>query len=195
MFVLVTAKSNQSQFIFFSFVTSQFTKHMRKYNFSREITGLRRCAVKGQREFRDERKTFDVKLHKVSSTFENSYLPKYNNSKCTVMLNIYFQCKNRLDRETLLFELCWRRRHLAINTKQNIREINCVMNVAYQCEHSHSCKGESIPLHAWSGPEGSRKLRFPDYVTMAQNGGKVTSITDRPFYPQETLLVLISVRG
>ena len=39
-------------------------------------------------------------------------------------------------------------------------------------------------------PEGSRKLRFPDYVTMAQDGGKVVSL-----YPQEILLVLISVRG
>ena len=27
---------------------------------------------------------------------------------------------------------------------------------------------------------GSRKLRFPDYVTMAQDGGKVVSLTHRP---------------
>ena len=27
-------------------------------------------------------------------------------------------------------------------------------------------KGKAVPLQAWSGPEGSRKLRFPDYVTM-----------------------------
>jgi len=31
-------------------------------------------------------------------------------------------------------------------------------------------------------PEGSRKLRFPDYVTMAQNGGKVVSLTHRPLF-------------
>jgi len=29
--------------------------------------------------------------------------------------------------------------------------------------------------------EGSRKLRFPDYVTMAQDGGKVVSHKHRPF--------------
>ena len=29
-------------------------------------------------------------------------------------------------------------------------------------------------------PEGSRKLTFPDYVQMAQNGGKVISLTHRP---------------
>ena len=27
------------------------------------------------------------------------------------------------------------------------------------------------------GPEGSRKLRLPDFVTTAQNGGKVVSLT------------------
>jgi len=44
--------------------------------------------------------------------------------------------------------------------------------------------------------EGSRKLRFPDFVTTAQDGGKVVSLMHRPpFYPQEILPVLISVRG
>ena len=32
-------------------------------------------------------------------------------------------------------------------------------------------------------PEGSRKLRFPDYVTMAQDGGKVVILTHRPLLP------------
>jgi hypothetical protein len=27
-------------------------------------------------------------------------------------------------------------------------------------------KGKVVPLEAWTGPEGSRKLRFPEYVTM-----------------------------
>jgi len=40
-------------------------------------------------------------------------------------------------------------------------------------------KGKSVPLQAWSGPEGSRKLRFPDIVTTAQGGGKVVSLTYR----------------
>ena len=31
-------------------------------------------------------------------------------------------------------------------------------------------------------PDGSRKLRFPDYVTMAQDGGKVVSLTHRPLF-------------
>ena len=40
--------------------------------------------------------------------------------------------------------------------------------------------GKSVPLQAWSDPEGSRKLRFPDYVTMTQDGGKVVSVMHRP---------------
>jgi len=43
--------------------------------------------------------------------------------------------------------------------------------------------GKSVPLEAWSGPEGSRKLRFPDFMTTAQNGGKVVSVTHRPSVP------------
>ena len=44
-------------------------------------------------------------------------------------------------------------------------------------------KGKAVPLHAWSGPEGSRKLRFPDFMTTAQDGGKVVSLTHRPPLP------------
>ena len=43
---------------------------------------------------------------------------------------------------------------------------------------------KSVPLQAWSGPEGSRKLRFPDFMTTAQGGGKVVSHTHRPHVPQ-----------
>jgi hypothetical protein len=44
-------------------------------------------------------------------------------------------------------------------------------------------KGKAVPLQAWSGPEGSRKLRFLDYMTTAQDGGKVVSRTRRPPLP------------
>ena len=56
-------------------------------------------------------------------------------------------------------------------------------------------KGKSVPLQVWSGSEGSRKLRFPDFMTTGQEGGKVVSLTHRPHLPQEILLLLISVRG
>jgi len=44
-------------------------------------------------------------------------------------------------------------------------------------------KGKAVPLQALSGPEGSRKLRFPDFMTTAQDGGKVVSLTHRPPLP------------
>jgi len=44
-------------------------------------------------------------------------------------------------------------------------------------------KGKAVPLQAWIGPEGSRKLRFPDFVTTAQDSGKVVSLTHRPPLP------------
>ena len=31
-------------------------------------------------------------------------------------------------------------------------------------------KGKAVPLQARSGPEGSRKIRFPDLMTTAQDG-------------------------
>ena len=43
--------------------------------------------------------------------------------------------------------------------------------------------GKSVPLQAWSGPEGSRNLRFPDFMTTAQGGGKVVSHTHRTHLP------------
>jgi len=44
-------------------------------------------------------------------------------------------------------------------------------------------KGKSVPLQAWTVPECPRKLRFPDFVTTAQDGGKVESLTYRPPLP------------
>jgi len=41
-------------------------------------------------------------------------------------------------------------------------------------------RDKSVPLQAWSGPEGSRKVRFPDFIKTAQDGGKVVSLTHRP---------------
>jgi len=56
-------------------------------------------------------------------------------------------------------------------------------------------KGKAVPLQAWSGPEGSRKLRFPDFMTTAHDGGRLSALGTGRLHPQEIFLVLISVSG
>jgi len=44
-------------------------------------------------------------------------------------------------------------------------------------------KGKAVRLQGRRRPEISRKLRFPDFMTTAQDGGKVVSLTHRPPLP------------
>ena len=54
--------------------------------------------------------------------------------------------------------------------------------------------GKAVPLQDWSGPEGSRKLRFPDFMT-SQDGCKVVSLTHRsPLPPGNTPVTHICYR-
>ena len=48
---------------------------------------------------------------------------------------------------------------------------------------SSEVKGKAVPLQASSGPEGFRKLRFPDFMTTAQDGSKFVGLTHRPPLP------------
>jgi len=52
-------------------------------------------------------------------------------------------------------------------------------------------KGKAIPLQAWTGPEGSRRLRLPDFMKVV----RLSALRTGRLYPQEIFLVLISVRG
>ena len=70
-----------------------------------------------------------------------------------------------------------------------------IIRSSRRVESIRSKEGKAVPLQAWTGPEGSRKLRFPDFMTTAQDGGRLSALRTGRFYPQEILLVLISVRG
>jgi hypothetical protein len=68
---------------------------------------------------------------------------------------------------------------LLFNFKEREKRHNC-----YSTSQAHiSYKGKTVPLQAWNDPEGCRKLRFTDYMTTAQDGGKVVSLKHRPPLP------------
>ena len=78
--------------------------------------------------------------------------------------------KKSTEREMWVLSSCtvWNMKH----------ETYCVI-----LRETESWKDRAVPLQACSGPEGSRKLRFPDIMTTAQDGGKVVSLTHRPPLP------------
>ena len=71
------------------------------------------------------------------------------------------------------------------------------------CPHQHNLFNLTVSImkvkQSQYRPGGAqrvlRKLRFPDFVTTAQDGGRLSALCTSRLYPQEILLVLISVRG
>ena len=82
------------------------------------------------------------------------------------------------------------RRHTSENVNFNIHHcenFQILYSITFVIQGEYKIlnikKGKLVPLQAWTGPEGSSKLRFPDFVTTAQDGGKVVSLTHRPPLP------------
>jgi hypothetical protein len=78
---------------------------------------------------------------------------------------------------------CWDGSHGRFEAGQLLRCTVLVILVFLKQLGVQIVQGKAAPLQAWNGPEGSRKLRFPDFMTTAQDGGKVVSLTHWPPLP------------
>ena len=46
-------------------------------------------------------------------------------------------------------------------------------------------KGKVVPLQVRMGPEGYNKLRYPDFMTMAQEGGRLSALRTGHLHPRK----------
>ena len=100
------------------------------------------------------------------------------------------QCLRRTGRENFDLIMCNCGNFKRVSNLGNLKAVelnNCTLFKkndynGFAAATSATNKG-AVPLQAWSGPEGSRKLRFPDFMTTTQDGGKISSLTHRPSLP------------
>ena len=82
----------------------------------------------------------------------------------------------------ILFGGVHRRKNSHVLPCQPLKEASPSMwETKFQTMHS---KGKAITVQAWTGPDGFRRLRLPDFKQSAHEGGKVVSPTHRPPLPR-----------
>jgi len=74
----------------------------------------------------------------------NIYL-SYNNTKCALMFKLYFYTPFVIT--PTCFDLSWS------SSRSDLTSVK-------------KGKGKAIPLQAWTGPEGVRRLKLPDFKTI-----------------------------
>jgi len=65
-------------------------------------------------------------------------------------------------------------------TKYSLQSIKTIKLQRVNFGFFNSNSKNAVPLEAWTGPEGYRKLGLPDFMTTAQDGDKGVSLTHRP---------------
>jgi len=107
--------------------------------------------------------------HHITSPLPCHYLKKHNkvHSRTKGMTIFNYTC-NKLSLTTQVINQHWH---------------SYVLGRLCDAVYCKIKKGKSVPLQAWCGPEDSRKLRFPDFMTTAQGGDKVFSLMHWPHLP------------
>ena len=84
------------------------------------------------------------------------------------------------------------------NVGKNITTTSCAVtrkSAVRFISNSKKLKVKQSRYRPGVAPEGSRKLSLSVFVTTAQDGGRLSALRTGRLYPQEILLVLISIGG
>jgi len=67
----------------------------------------------------------------------------------------------------------------------NVMSLACTSNVTLLGKGKGKGKAKAVALQACTGPEGSRKLRFPDFMPTAQDGGRLSALRTGRLFPRK----------
>jgi hypothetical protein len=89
----------------------------------------------------------------------------------------YYSKKSPADMKFYNIFYKWSIKYVQHNSTRISILINNFMSIYYN--------GKAVPLQAWTGPQGSRRLRPPDLLTSAQEGGRLSALRTGRLYTQD----------